>query len=70
MQEIYPANQSISEIPAEVEVLGEGGEEGILKPGRSPAFAVLEVSMYCLSEKSCPILYSNLLYKIGQDFSI
>ena len=24
--------------------------------------------MYCLSKKSCPNLYSNLLYKMGQDF--
>ena len=23
---------------------------------------------YCLFKKSIPILYSNLLYKIGQDF--
>ena len=50
LKEIFPANQSISEIPVEVEVLGEGGEEGILKPGRSPAFAVLEVTDFDCSK--------------------
>ena len=27
----------------------------------------LEKNYYCLSKKSCPIPYSNLLYKMGQD---
>jgi hypothetical protein len=43
LKEIYPANQSITDIPAAVALLGEGGEEGVLKPGTSTAFAVLEV---------------------------
>ena len=42
-QEMYPANQALTEIPPEVALLGEGGEEGNIKPGSSPAFAVLEV---------------------------
>ena len=46
LQEIFPANQSITDIPAPVSLLGEGGEEGVLKPGTSTAFAVLEVFRY------------------------
>jgi len=36
------------EIPAEVARLGEGGEDGQLKPGKSPVFAVLEVCLCVL----------------------
>jgi hypothetical protein len=43
LKEIFPANQSITDIPAAVALLGEGGEEGALKPGTSTVFAVLEV---------------------------
>ena len=25
--------------------------------------------IYCLSKKSCPILYSKLLHELGEDFS-
>jgi hypothetical protein len=46
LKEIYPANQSITDIPTAVSLLGEGGEEGQLKPGTSVAFAVLEVSLF------------------------
>ena len=31
LKELFPANQSITDIPAEVAVLGEGDEDGILK---------------------------------------
>ncbi|XP_023347268.1 HEAT repeat-containing protein 5B [Eurytemora carolleeae] len=48
LKEIYPANQALTEIPPEVALLGEGGEEGNIKPGSSPAFAVLEVCLCVL----------------------
>ena len=45
MKELFPANQSVAEEPAEVSVLGEGGEEGRIKAGGSVAFAILEVCL-------------------------
>ena len=33
----------IGQVPAEVAVMGEGGEDGIIKPGKCVSFAVLEV---------------------------
>jgi len=45
MKQLFPANQSVAEEPAEVSVLGEGGEEGRIKAGGSVAFAILEVCL-------------------------
>ena len=45
LKELFPANQSVSELPAEVAVLGEGGEEGRIKAGKSVVFAILEVCL-------------------------
>ena len=45
MKELFPANQSVAEEPAEVSILGEGGEEGRIKAGGSVAFAILEVCL-------------------------
>ena len=49
LKELFPANQSITDIPAEVAELGEGGQEdGELKPGLSVSFAILEVCVCVL----------------------
>ena len=45
LKELFPANQSpaLTEVPAEVSGLGEGGEGGRLEAGKSVTFAILEV---------------------------
>ena len=45
LKELFPANQSpaVTEVPAEVSGLGEGGEDGRLEAGKSVTFAILEV---------------------------
>ena len=54
MKELFPANQSITDIPAEVVELGEGEQEGgELKPGLSVSFAILEVCV-CLLVRYFP----------------
>ena len=50
MKELFPANQSITDIPTEVAELGEGGE---LKAGKSVSFAILEVCV-CLLVRYFP----------------
>ena len=61
LKEIFPANQSITDIPAPVSLLGEGGEEGVLKPGTSTAFAVLEVFRYNHLPVPVPVQLSMVL---------
>ena len=53
LKELFPANQSITDIPAEVAGLGEGGEDGVLEPGHTVSFAVLEVCV-CLLVRYFP----------------
>ena len=48
LKELFPANQSITDIPAEVAGMGEGGEAGKIKPGKSVSFAILEVCLCVL----------------------
>jgi len=48
LKELFPANQSITDIPPEVAGLGEGGESGKIKPGKSTPFALLEVCLCVL----------------------
>merc|ERR1719219_433133 len=49
LKELFPANQAITDIPAEVAELGEGGQQdGELRPGLSVSFAVLEVCVCVL----------------------
>ena len=43
LKELFPANQSITEMPADVVGMGEGGETGVLTHEDSVTFAVLEV---------------------------
>ena len=45
MKDLFPANQSVAEEPAEVSILGEGGDDGNIKAGNSVAFAILEVCL-------------------------
>ena len=54
LKELFPANQSITDIPAEVAELGEGDQQdGELKPGLSVSFAILEVCV-CLLVRYFP----------------
>merc|ERR1711892_4667 len=48
LKELFPANQSFTDIPAEVAGMGEGGETGKIKPGKSMSFAILEVCLCVL----------------------
>jgi len=48
LKELFPANQSITEMPSEVAGMGEGGETGMVKPGKSVSFAILEVCLCVL----------------------
>ena len=43
-----PANRDPSEFPSQLPLLGEGGSDGEIEPGKSVAFATLEVrAIYC-----------------------
>ena len=53
LKELYPANQSIPEMPAEVTGMGEGGDDGDISHGSSVTFAVMEVCM-CLLVRYFP----------------
>jgi len=44
-----PANCNSNEIPYEMPLLGEGGESGSIEPGKSVAFATLEVCLCILA---------------------
>jgi len=48
LKELFPANQSITEMPAEVVGMGEGGESGVLTHEDSVTYAVLEVCVCVL----------------------
>ncbi|XP_073980275.1 HEAT repeat-containing protein 5B isoform X3 [Rhodnius prolixus] len=55
LRELAPANQEPSSIPEVVENLGEGDADGILEPGKSLVFAVLEVCL-CVLVRQIPSL--------------
>lgn len=48
LKEIFPANQAITTLPPEVAGMGEGGEVGLVRPGQSVCFALLEVCLCVL----------------------
>ena len=43
-----PANREPADLPTELPLLGEGGSEGNIEPGKSIAFATLEVCLCIL----------------------
>ena len=43
-----PANRDPADLPTELPLLGEGGAEGEIEPGKSVAFATLEVCLCIL----------------------
>ena len=51
-------------------VLGLHGATRTLGSCTLQALSAIEYNLYpyCISRKSCPILYSNFLYEMGQDF--
>ncbi|KAK9498320.1 hypothetical protein O3M35_002979 [Rhynocoris fuscipes] len=55
LRELAPANQEPSSIPEEIENLGEGNGDGLLEPGKSLVFAVLEVCL-CVLVRQIPSL--------------
>ncbi|KAF6204448.1 hypothetical protein GE061_002789 [Apolygus lucorum] len=55
LKEVLPANQDPPQSFPEVDDLGEGGSDGILVPGKSLVFAVLEVCL-CLLVNQIPNL--------------
>ena len=48
LKEIFPANQSITDVPAEVAGLGEGGEEGTLEVTVLLSYCLTVLLSYCL----------------------
>ncbi|XP_015601934.1 HEAT repeat-containing protein 5B isoform X2 [Cephus cinctus] len=57
LKELIPANQEAKEI-LELDLLGEGDENGELVPGKSLVFAILEVCL-CLLVRQIPALNPN-----------
>ena len=64
LKEIFPANQAITTLPPEVAGLGEGGEVGLVRPGQSVCFALLEVRMSDLSN------YGFSRYALGNNLAL
>ena len=62
-----PANREPADLPTELPLLGEGGSEGNIEPGKSIAFATLEVCLCILVRLNIFLLFQKyvLAFKLS-----